>query len=99
MKVIIPLAGKGTRLRPHTHLTPKPMLKVAGKPVISYLLDDLKSLGGIEQIAGARELGRERVRHLSPLAPGQLAEVGGDALVGKAKELDPGLFYYPGTSE
>ena len=50
MKVIIPLAGKGTRLRPHTHLTPKPMLKVAGKPVISYLLDDLKKLGGIEQI-------------------------------------------------
>ena len=32
MKVIIPLAGKGTRLRPHTHVTPKPMLKVAGKP-------------------------------------------------------------------
>jgi glucose-1-phosphate thymidylyltransferase len=50
MKVIIPLAGKGTRLRPHTHLTPKPMLRVAGKPVISYLLDDLEKLGGIEQI-------------------------------------------------
>ena len=50
MKVIIPLAGKGTRLRPHTHITPKPMLRVAGKPVISYLLDDLKALGGIEQI-------------------------------------------------
>jgi glucose-1-phosphate thymidylyltransferase len=50
MKVIIPLAGKGTRLRPHTHVTPKPMLKVAGKPVMSYILDDLKKLGGIEQI-------------------------------------------------
>jgi glucose-1-phosphate thymidylyltransferase len=50
MKVIIPLAGKGTRLRPHTHLTPKPMLRVAGKPVISYLLDDLEKLGGIDQI-------------------------------------------------
>jgi len=50
MKVIIPLAGKGTRLRPHTYLTPKPMLKVAGKPVIAYLLDDLEALGGIEQI-------------------------------------------------
>jgi glucose-1-phosphate thymidylyltransferase len=50
MKVIIPLAGKGTRLRPHTHVTPKPMLKVAGKPVIAYLLDDLESLGGVEQI-------------------------------------------------
>src|SRR5436305_12224507 len=50
MKVIIPLAGKGTRLRPHTHLTPKPMLKVAGKPVMSYVLDELKKLGNVEQI-------------------------------------------------
>jgi glucose-1-phosphate thymidylyltransferase len=50
MKVIIPLAGKGTRLRPHTYVTPKPMLRIAGKPVISYLLDDLKRLGGIEQV-------------------------------------------------
>lgn len=50
MKVIIPLAGKGTRLRPHTHVTPKPMLKIAGKPVMSYILDDLRKLGGIEQV-------------------------------------------------
>lgn len=50
MKVIIPLAGKGTRLRPHTHITPKPMLKVAGKPVMSYILDDLKKLGIVEQV-------------------------------------------------
>jgi glucose-1-phosphate thymidylyltransferase len=50
MKVIIPLAGKGTRLRPHTHLTPKPMMKVAGKPVMSYVLDELKKLGNVEQV-------------------------------------------------
>lgn len=50
MKVIIPLAGKGTRLRPHTHVTPKPMMRVAGKPVMSYVLDELKDFGGIEQI-------------------------------------------------
>ena len=50
MKVIIPLAGKGTRLRPHTHLVPKPLMKVAGKPVMSYVLDDLKKLGNVEQI-------------------------------------------------
>ena len=50
MKVIIPLAGKGTRLRPHTHLTPKPMMKVAGKPVMSYVLEELKKLGNVEQI-------------------------------------------------
>jgi glucose-1-phosphate thymidylyltransferase len=50
MKVIIPLAGKGTRLRPHTYLTPKPMMKVAGKPVMSYVLDELKKLGNVEQV-------------------------------------------------
>ncbi len=50
MKVIIPLAGKGTRLRPHTHVTPKPMLRIAGKPVMDYILDDLKRLGTVEEV-------------------------------------------------
>jgi len=50
MKVIIPLAGKGTRLRPHTHITPKPMLKIAGKPVIDYVMEDLQRLGDVEQV-------------------------------------------------
>lgn len=50
MKVIIPLAGKGTRLRPHTHLVPKPMLKIAGKPVMDYILEDLRALGNVEQV-------------------------------------------------
>lgn len=45
MKAIIPVAGRGTRLRPHTHLTPKPLLKVGGRPVMSYLLDALVELG------------------------------------------------------
>ena len=50
MKVIIPLAGKGTRLRPHTHITPKPMLKVAGKPVMDYVMDDVAKLGNVDQV-------------------------------------------------
>jgi glucose-1-phosphate thymidylyltransferase len=50
MKVIIPLAGKGTRLRPHTHITPKPMLRIAGKPVIDYVMDDLAKLGGVDEV-------------------------------------------------
>ncbi len=50
MKVIIPLAGKGTRLRPHTHVVPKPMLKVAGRPVMSYVMDDVLKLGNVEQV-------------------------------------------------
>ncbi len=45
MKVVIPLAGKGTRLRPHTYVTPKPLVRVGGRPVMSYILDDLESLG------------------------------------------------------
>ena len=50
MKAIIPLAGKGTRLRPHTYHTPKPLLKVGGRPILSYLLDDVISLGVSEMV-------------------------------------------------
>ncbi len=49
MKVIIPLAGKGTRLRPLTYHTPKPLLHVGGRPVMSYILDDLQALD-VEEI-------------------------------------------------
>src|SRR4029079_1485488 len=50
MQVIIPLAGKGTRLRPHTHLVPKPMLKVAGRPVIDWVMDTLRAVDVTELI-------------------------------------------------
>lgn len=41
LRVIIPVAGVGTRLRPHTHTAPKVMLHVAGKPMIGHILDEL----------------------------------------------------------
>jgi len=44
MKVIIPVAGRGTRLRPHTHTRPKPLVTVAGKPVLGHVLDTLGNL-------------------------------------------------------
>ncbi len=50
MKAIIPLAGRGTRLRPLTHHTPKPLLRVGGRPILSYLLDDVKALGVEEMV-------------------------------------------------
>jgi len=50
MQVIIPLAGKGTRLRPHTHLTPKPLIKVAGRPVMDWVMDKLEGLDVTELI-------------------------------------------------
>jgi len=44
MKVVIPLAGFGTRLRPHTYTKPKPLVNVAGKPVLGHILDKLLNL-------------------------------------------------------
>jgi len=41
MKVIIPLAGFGKRMRPHTWSKPKPLVNVAGKPVLGHILDKL----------------------------------------------------------
>ncbi len=41
MKLIIPVAGMGTRLRPHTHTTPKVLIKVAGKTIIEHILDKI----------------------------------------------------------
>lgn len=49
MKVIIPLAGYGSRLRPHTYTRPKPMMEVAGKPAIGHLLDKLQQLPDIDE--------------------------------------------------
>jgi glucose-1-phosphate thymidylyltransferase len=41
MKVIIPMAGMGKRLRPHTLTIPKPLLPIAGKPIVQRLVEDL----------------------------------------------------------
>ena len=53
MKIIIPMAGKGSRLRPHTLTVPKPLISVAGKPIVQRLVEDLaKSYKGtIEEVA------------------------------------------------
>src|SRR2546426_2390914 len=42
MKVIVPLAGKGTRLLPLTKRVPKPLVHVAGRPVMDYVMDTVK---------------------------------------------------------
>ncbi len=45
MKIIIPMAGRGSRLRPHTLTVPKPLVPIAGKPMVQILVEDLtKSL-------------------------------------------------------
>jgi len=44
MKLIVPLAGKGTRLLPLTKRVPKPLVRVAGRPVMDYVMDAVKGL-------------------------------------------------------
>lgn len=41
MKIIVPMAGRGSRLRPHTLTVPKPLIPVAGKPIVQRLVEDL----------------------------------------------------------
>lgn len=53
MKIIIPMAGKGSRLRPHTLTTPKPLIPIAGKPIVQRLVEDIAKVAGqkIEEVA------------------------------------------------
>ena len=41
MKAVIPVAGVGSRLRPHTHTQPKSLIPVAGKPILGHIVEDL----------------------------------------------------------
>ncbi len=45
MKIIIPVAGAGTRLRPHTYTQPKPLIPLAGKTIISFIIDSFIEQG------------------------------------------------------
>ena len=41
MKIIIPMAGMGKRMRPHTLTTPKPLIPIAGKPMVQRIVEDI----------------------------------------------------------
>lgn len=44
MNLVIPMAGKGKRLRPHTLTTPKPLIPIAGKPIVQRLVEDIAAV-------------------------------------------------------
>jgi glucose-1-phosphate thymidylyltransferase len=67
LKVVIPMAGRGTRLRPHTWSKPKQLVSVAGKTVLDHVLDSLSSLPAswdIELINIVGYLGDQIEEHL-----------------------------------
>lgn len=46
MNIIVPMAGMGKRMRPHTLTTPKPLIPVAGKPIVQWLIEDIVKICG-----------------------------------------------------
>ncbi|MBL6446920.1 nucleotidyltransferase [Fulvivirga sp. 29W222] len=78
MNIIIPMAGRGTRLRPHTLTVPKPLMPIAGKPIVQRLVEDIAkvcdtSIGKIGFIIG-RDFGKDVEENLKQIA----SSVGGE---------------------
>ncbi|MCH2223701.1 MAG: nucleotidyltransferase [Crocinitomicaceae bacterium] len=76
MKIIVPMAGRGSRLRPHTLTVPKPLVPVAGQPIVHRLVKDIAEVVNepIEEVAfilgDPAFFGDEVVKSLTELAEG-----------------------------
>lgn len=64
MKAMILAAGRGDRMRPLTDTTPKPLLKVAGKPLIQYTIENLVAAGFNELVINVAYLGEQIMQSL-----------------------------------
>lgn len=78
MQIIIPMAGKGKRMRPHTLTTAKPLIPVAGKPIVQRLVEDITKVCGqkVNEIAFVigPDFGAEVEQHLIQVAESQGAK-------------------------
>jgi glucose-1-phosphate thymidylyltransferase len=78
MKIIIPMAGKGKRMRPHTLTVPKPLIKIAGKPIVQRLVEDITKVCGekVDEIAFiiGSDFGKEVEENLIKIAESQGAK-------------------------
>tara|TARA_B100000795_G_scaffold131895_1_gene98434 strand:+ start:5066 stop:6064 length:999 start_codon:yes stop_codon:yes gene_type:complete len=73
MKIIVPMAGRGSRLRPHTLTVPKPLIPIAGKPIVQRLVEDITRVCGqkVEEIAFViGDFGAEVEKDLVAIAEG-----------------------------
>ncbi len=78
MKIIIPMAGKGKRMRPHTLTVPKPLINIAGKPIVQRLVEDITKVCGekVDEIAFiiGSDFGKEVEENLIKIAESQGAK-------------------------
>lgn len=73
MKIIVPMAGRGSRLRPHTLTVPKPLIPIAGKPIVQRLVEDIVKVCGqkVDEIAFIiGDFGKETEDNLKAIAQG-----------------------------
>jgi glucose-1-phosphate thymidylyltransferase len=64
LRVVVPSAGYGTRLRPHTYSKPKPLVSVAGRPVLDHVMESMRRLDVEEYIFIVGYLGDQIEAHL-----------------------------------
>lgn len=62
MKIVIPVAGAGAKLRPHTYTQPKPLIPLAGKTILSFIMDQFIDAGMIDFVFVIGYLG-EKIKH------------------------------------
>ncbi|MBS1646957.1 MAG: NTP transferase domain-containing protein [Bacteroidetes bacterium] len=78
MNIIIPMAGMGKRMRPHTLTVPKPLLPVGGKPIVQRLVEDITKVCGekVNEIAFVISpfFGQETEKNLLAIAASQGAK-------------------------
>ena len=91
MKVVIPVAGEGRRLRPHTNTVPKPLLEVAGKPILAHILDPLSQLDIDEIIFVTGYLGSQIKEYVSNSYSFKSSFVNQDRLLGLGYAVSLGI--------
>jgi glucose-1-phosphate thymidylyltransferase len=66
---VIPVAGVGSRLRPHTHTVPKALINVAGKPMLAHILDELEKIGIDEAVFVIGHMGDQIAQYVRTKHP------------------------------
>ncbi len=69
MKAVIPVAGAGAKLRPHTYTQPKALIPIAGKTILSYIVDQLNNAGIYEFIFIVGYLGEKIEEYVKQTYP------------------------------